>query len=454
MREIQGVIEDFITKGLPFTSIDISNTIKQTGKWVRNRYVAKYLRKKIANHHNYIILPITVSTASGTGSTANLYYPNTFDPMDYHNRNQRALTPQDVDDIIAKLKGYENKDVADSIANIPKGRLTKTILDRSKNIDLVINSIIGLWRTTVRERSTRYTDLATLLFALAEGECVVNIPEYDRIVTKSETTDTIISTTNRHGKLLSIGSNKKFFSFYITMIDVNVISDDKIGAYRRFSLTDYAGNWRPGFSELQIIKPTGDWDNQLQDLFNSGLKTFKYFVRPQRSQSLFGRSYILTKALIARIQDEIKYINGAIDKTITPKDDTIVDTVLKEETDSLSAEYFTVDLLMPDFIGSYPKVDDQKHLRKYLQYLQYNALPFLQFITRTVEFAYSKYGKGHIPEWVKGTEWSQDSKSTTKSVEISDDLSLHIKTGVNIIQVPKSYTTNEVVEAITLRVKR
>ena len=109
LRVAEEVIQDYIRNNKMFTSIDIANTVKLKGLWIRNSEVAKYLRDNVDNmdeflNGDYVSSQIVVVIDAATGRTtrANLYHPAIDNPHDYVNTQQRALTPAEVDAISSK----------------------------------------------------------------------------------------------------------------------------------------------------------------------------------------------------------------------------------------------------------------------------------------------------------------------------------------------------------------
>lgn len=85
-------VKEFISKEVPFTSVDVANEIKEEGTWVKNREVARFLRNYDFSSTNYQTSNISVSN----GRTARLYHPDFIDAETYDNTDQRALTPNEV----------------------------------------------------------------------------------------------------------------------------------------------------------------------------------------------------------------------------------------------------------------------------------------------------------------------------------------------------------------------
>jgi len=90
---IENKIKDLITNKVLFTSVDVSNAIKQEGVWIRNREVAGYLRQYDFTSESYQRSNITVAN----GRSASLYHPDYADPSNYTKTNQRTITKSEVD---------------------------------------------------------------------------------------------------------------------------------------------------------------------------------------------------------------------------------------------------------------------------------------------------------------------------------------------------------------------
>ena len=86
--------------GVPFTSVCIANRMKEISMWLSNKEVARYLRKNVydiafAEGVQYESTTIIV----GAGHSANLYHSKNYDPNYFTDRNQKATTPEDFEDM-------------------------------------------------------------------------------------------------------------------------------------------------------------------------------------------------------------------------------------------------------------------------------------------------------------------------------------------------------------------
>lgn len=86
---IESKVNDFIVKNEAFTSVDLANSIKKDGTWIKNRRVASWLRSNFkADDYETTMIDV-----GGSNGQANLYHPDFFDEMNYDGQNQKAMTP-------------------------------------------------------------------------------------------------------------------------------------------------------------------------------------------------------------------------------------------------------------------------------------------------------------------------------------------------------------------------
>jgi hypothetical protein len=111
-------VEEFIRAEKLFTSVDIANSIKMDGIWVRNTEVRHWLQNNFNDKllfGDYVLTPIHVCSGS---SLASLYHPALSDPNSYLDRDQRSLTPDDVKAIQKSKVGTPNPVNAPDIHDI------------------------------------------------------------------------------------------------------------------------------------------------------------------------------------------------------------------------------------------------------------------------------------------------------------------------------------------------
>ena len=122
---IKQKVKDFYTKQSLFTSINIANSIKKDGLWIRNRDVASWLRTNFEDVNaemgdSYLTANIDVDNDS---RNATLYYPFFADTSSYKDRNLKAVTPDEFE----KMHGYRCTDAkADAAANSGANSGTKS----------------------------------------------------------------------------------------------------------------------------------------------------------------------------------------------------------------------------------------------------------------------------------------------------------------------------------------
>jgi hypothetical protein len=332
------------------------------------------------------------------------------------------------------------KHVAQTLKDAAAGDAMQRILDRSEPIQDIIDTLLDHWSYDLfsRKPGPAYfengvfqptdLDLACFMSALADRKAVIVLPHYTSRRAKTiREGERILSKTNRHGQIQGLTSNKEVFSFSVRILDQNVIqagtetTPDEAGAYRNFMLVDIDGTWHDGWSRIEF-SPTAKENDFLKDksLWTGNSVVFKNFVHPNRWISFYGQYYLLTKALIARLEDENKFLNTEVDRLLNagckfppvgagakkewPK--TTKGESVAEKVDAFEAE---VDL---PFSGSFPtfQVENESLVEAdtLARILKSKVVPALRFSTRATELAFFKAGcksKG-LPAWIK--EGSRD----------------------------------------------
>lgn len=317
------------------------------------------------------------------------------------------------------------------------------------DLDEVADEIASLWQFDLysRKPGPAYTedgefvgtdlDLVCFLSALVERGAVINLPFYkSRRVKQDHVEERVISAGNRHGKVLGLTSNKQAFSFSIKVDDMNVVSQDrdgneKVGAPRNFMLVDVDGKWWDGWRKIEF-SPTAKENDFLNDkqLWSGRTIVFKNFVHPNRWISFYGKPYFLTKALIARLEDRVKFLGQEV-KRLTEKltasgklaaptsakpdhfngADGLDDEEQEPEGDAIEVTAFEARVDFGGFVNGYkayrPTLKNLQAAKDERKRLIYTTLPGLRFATRTVELAFAKHGfsdGGHCkyPSWVQG----------------------------------------------------
>lgn len=322
------------------------------------------------------------------------------------------------------------KKISASITNILENDIVKAILDRDQSVVPIIAEVQDWWGYDLMNRkpSPAYDeygifkgtdlDLACFLYALSGRGAVINIPEYkSHSKSKIREDQMLTSTQNRHGQLIGVGANKEFFSFNITIIDENVIGQDKVGDFRTFSLTDKNGDWYDGWNRIEFV-PTLKENKFLTEnkLWSGNRVVFRNFIHPNRWTSVFGQHYLITKLLIDRIDDEAKFLNTEIKRLQeagvkfpegsgpTP----FSQSYGKSHSEKFNAFEMKVYIPTAKIQGDYEFLDETQeelvgayNIRKSLVY---NVLPKLRFMTRASEYAHFK-SPDRFPSWVKNVKW-------------------------------------------------
>jgi hypothetical protein len=90
----------WMQRGKMFTSVDIANSLKQRGDWVRNRDVADFLRTNVVNMapqygFKYTTTTIDVKLPNGSNTEATLYHVSGTNAATYTKTNQKAMSPDE-----------------------------------------------------------------------------------------------------------------------------------------------------------------------------------------------------------------------------------------------------------------------------------------------------------------------------------------------------------------------
>ena len=344
----------------------------------------------------------------------------------------------------------EAKKIASSLTGLLSNPLVKGILDRSSDIIPIINEVQNWWGYDLftRKPSPAYDeygifkgtdlDLACFLYSLAGRGAVINIPQYKAQGPKTIKEGQVIkSQYNRNGKLINVGANKEFFSFNITIIDMNIVGEDKVGDFRTFILTDKNGDWYDGWKTIQF-EPTLKENRFLTEskLWTSNKIIFKNFIHPNRWTSFFGSHYVITKMLIDRLVDQSAFLNTEIKRmlaagvTFPGSEGPTSFEVTKEGGVSKKFTAFEAKIYIPETqikgdYELYEELNQENLIKAYNQrkYLQHKVLPALRFMTRATEYAHFK-APDNMPAWLKNVSWEPGFKETTRARNQWDRLKL------------------------------
>ncbi len=341
----------------------------------------------------------------------------------------------------------KKKRIAKTLKNVLDNPIMMGITDRGYTLDDIIPEVQAYWGFDMYRRKPGPAlrdgifvgtdlDMACFMSALAERGAVINIPKYKSMRPRTiREGQRIISSENRHGPIINLVSNKDVFSFGIRIKDANVVTTDTVGDYRTYSLTDPSGDfykgwetisWDPSVKENKFLQENEIW---------SGSKVvFNNFVHPNRWTSFYGQYYFITKALIARMTEEAKWMGTQVKamledgikfpsegfgaKKVWPKTE-------KEEGKSVKFSSLEVDVDVPDYEDEYPEVDFNQKTLVYLdrkRRLWNNIIPTLRFPVRVTELAFFKHGINdgveRLPSWIGGSsEWERDYKLKGKKIK-------------------------------------
>ncbi|MCP4341347.1 MAG: hypothetical protein GY799_21315 [Desulfobulbaceae bacterium] len=91
-QAIKVAVIEATNAGRIFTSIDIANDVKRGGTWVRNRFVAEFLRSYIDPYYSNYRMDLINVEVDGDIVQAYCYRPKSTPTSDYDARDQTAVT--------------------------------------------------------------------------------------------------------------------------------------------------------------------------------------------------------------------------------------------------------------------------------------------------------------------------------------------------------------------------
>jgi len=307
----------------------------------------------------------------------------------------------------------EPKKIASSLKNLLDSKLVLDILDRTSDIVPAADLVKSFWDYDLftRKPSPAYNeygifhgtdlDLACFLYSLSGRGAVINIPWYKAATQKKKRKDQELSSSrNRHGELLSVVGNQTFFKFNVKIIDQNVIGADRVGDPRLFTMTDYDGNWYPGWEKIEFV-PT--------------LNENKFITE----NKLWSGHRIVSKLMSERITEEAKFLNREIKEMNLEGIKFAVGEGIQShdyeppgETKSVTFNAFEAKIHVPELglKGEFVKPEhNQKTLleiyekRKGLNRIKEG----LTFMTRATEYAHHIV-PDRMPAWIQNAKWEDD----------------------------------------------
>lgn len=338
------------------------------------------------------------------------------------------------------------KEIAKTLTDVFKNPVMQVIMDREQSVMSVANDVLDWWRLDLFSRKPAPAlldngkfqgtdlDLSTFMMTLADRGAVINLPKYKSMRgTTLKEGQTLSSKDNRHGKIIGLTANQKVFTFGIRIIDANIMTTDTVGEPRNFNLVDIDGEWYPGWENITFMPNTNENDFIKEFQIEYGNKiTFSNFVSQSRKNSIFGAPYFITKVLIDRLTEEVKYLKAVIDDMIAlgiryPKSGDSKtwpkSTSLGNEK-SVKVKAFEVEIDGLNFQNEFPHYSYTQKNLKLLSDIQrditYHIKPMLIFATRSCELAYKKYGNDILPDWIKGAKF-QEKYKTPKKIKITPE---------------------------------
>jgi hypothetical protein len=327
----------------------------------------------------------------------------------------------------------EKKHVAQTLMNVNIHPVTLDVMDRGiEDLFPAITEVQSWWGYDLFKRKPgpayydetgklqlTNLDMVCFLWELSKRNAIINIPEYkSRRASKVKKGQKVISDKNRNGIITSLQSNQTFFSFSVKIKDMNIISENSVGDYRSFMLTDLDGSWYDGWKTIQF-SPTLKENQWLYEnkLFTENTIYFKNFIAPSRWTSFFGHHYFITKLMIERLEEEaswcrVAYKNMLKDGIKFPKGDGPVAYEYGAKAKGVRKTFsaFEVKLQHTPFTGEYKGLNsNQKNMMELYgkQKMYSRILAKLRFMARASEYAHYK-NSDSFPSWLKNTNWEKD----------------------------------------------
>lgn len=238
-------------------------------------------------------------------------------------------------------------------------------------------NIFNLWNLDTSNRKL-YTlnngstslDLSSYLINLYMKKAYVKIPAYHSFYDEK--------VSCRKGKIIKLGSNRKFLSFNISLLD-----ESKQKKPRTFLVTNYDGSLYNGFNDFSV-------DSEPNMKFN-------HFVTKESWVSLYTDKYVLTKIAIERIKLKLQFLKPIFENYKTSYTNEYANSEYSDSSHKpknpikMNSYEFTV--LHHKFKGSFKTIPPFTegyaiNCKKSYDYLKYKVLPILEFIVRRVELSW------------------------------------------------------------------
>lgn len=365
-----------------------------------------------------------------------------------------------------KFRGRPPIKLAETVKDVValKNEYAATIMDRGKHIDEdFVAAIMGQSLMTWEGRNPSPAldsngnfqgtdlDLLSFLMPMADRGAVIEIPRYRnrrQIVRRAGERKV---GSNQFGRLTGLVSHKDVLSFSVRIFDQTIVKRDsktekeQIGAPRTYMIVDCDGHWYYGWDCIRW-DPTAVENHFLteKDLWTDNSVVFKYYVHPNRWQSVFGAPYLLQKMLIERLDDEAQFYRAEVTRlqimgiAFSSGERPAPYTPLEYEGETKPIKVETIEMVLdtPDFSGDHMPAEDtsQGLVNAYQRqkYLTYTLKPFVQFCVRANEAAYYQFGMGKVAVWMQDRAWVSGWKPPRgrvawKKMVLSNDVALRYR---------------------------
>lgn len=295
-------------------------------------------------------------------------------------------------------------------------------------------------------------DLACLLMTLAERKAMIFLPTYQGVSTARSTTTTVLSATDRRGKLLRVSSNQEFFSFSILVNDLNVVNNatGEVGAPRYFTIIGKDGKKNPGWESLSFVPNAKE--NEFIEKFGLSVQhnlAFKTFVQPERWSAFFSPYYTMSKVLLQRLEAENKLLRqrmkelqrsqpqskGAADYSVSSEDKAEKSKLRKVEVPLFESEVIHKKMESDKVSFSLPEGDDTFEDRQQQLKQREELIASLRFSTRVTEYAFyrARGEKAGLPVGIKG-QWASAARNW-RELEVEDDVTLRYRIRKKTVEI-------------------
>ena len=348
--------------------------------------------------------------------------------------------------------------IAQTVQSVANGThpLIVAITDRNFHIDMAfVRQVMSLTQFTWhgrrptasidkdgKERKTNL-DLLSVLVELARRRARIELPGYDnRLAWEIVAGEQHVGTTRRYGPIVRLISHREHLSFSVRIHDESIIrTGDKAGrgAERSYMMVNHQGEWHQGWRGLtwELNPDEEEFFKGRHILPSQGQLRFKYYVHPNRRQSLFSRPYLDLKALCLRLEQETRFYAGEMsrlreDGVDVPKDCEPAErpVLARGETRNEFVPSFMVNLRGLRFRGRYPKMttDATGYRQAYWRHqeLSEELRPTAQFMVRADEVAYYFHGldSDFTPWWIEGPKWTHGPKRKSGKIRLFGNLEL------------------------------